>query len=259
MEKIKNVLKNKYLWTISLLLIFSVSVFIILGGRNKEGYLLISNISSLKCYEMDECKKIETDKILEKKLTFKVYNEFENLGEYTLGYIDKWNFFDLNGNWKLIEDGFIAESNLDLVVKDFTTRKMNNEEIALLNKLLSKKGINSYKELSQNEVLEYDFNQDGKTDKVIIASNVTDETDDEKLFSIIISVIKGKSSIVEFEVNNQYENFYAPAYRIKGIINLFNKKYDYLLITKGYFSEVGTSSSLIYKVDKKTLNNIVRN
>lgn len=260
MEKMKELIKNKYFWIILVLLILYFTIVVFLGLNNKEGYLIISNISSLKCNKNDECKSIEQYKILEQDKIYVVYNDMKNLGNYKLRFINKWNFFDLQGTWENIDDGFIAASEeTELQVKDFNLRKINPEEMIILNKVLKEKNINYYTELAENEVLEYDFDKDNNIDKIIIASNITDETEDEKLFTIIISIIKNKTSIVAIDINNQYENFSAPAYNIKGIINLFNNKYDYLLITKGYFSEVGSSTSYIYKLTGKTFENIVRN
>lgn len=258
MKKIKN---NKYIWiVIILLLILYVTILIVMDQKNKEGYLIISNISSLKCIKNDKCKLVKNDEIIKSNKTFSVFNEKEKIGDYKLDYISKWNFFDLNKNWHNIDDGFIAASeDTKIKVKDFNLRKINPEEMIVLNKILKEKNINYYTELAENEVLEYDFDKDNNIDKIIIASNITDETEDEKLFTIIISIIKNKTSIIAIDINKQYENFSAPAYNIKGIINLFNNKYDYLLITKGYYSEVGDSTSYIYKLKRKTFENIVRN
>lgn len=256
-----NIIKNKYFWIILVLVIIYFAIVVLIGTGTKEGKLIISNISSFTCRKNGECEKITQEEVLENnESNYVVYEGTKNIGEYKLDYISKWNFFDLNGNWQNVEDGFIAAStSADLIVKEFETREMNDSELALVNKLLVENDINSYSTLSQNEVLEYDFDKNSKNEKIIIASNITDESEDEKLFTIVISVIKNKASIVAIDINKQYENFSAPAYNIKGIINLFKNKQDYLVITKGYYSEVGESVSFIYKVDGKSLENIVRN
>jgi len=134
---------------------------------------------------------------------------------------------------------------------------MNLEEQATLDKLLKENAINNYSKLEQNEVVEYDFNKDGKMEKIILASNVNDEVEDEKLFAIVISIINNKSSILHLDIHNQYENYEVPSYNIKGIINILNQKEDYLVLLKGYFSEVGSPTNFIYKLNKNKFENIV--
>lgn len=261
MEKITSVLKNKYFWIILLMVIGYLGIVIIVGTKKQSGYLIISNIDSFKFSTNDECKRITKEELLkENKSNFIVFEDNKKSGEYRLDYINKWNFFDINNKWQEIDSDFIAASpETDLDMKEFTTREMNSDELALLKKELNENGIDYYTSLSQNEVLEYDFDKNKKIDKIIIASNITDETEDEKLFTIVLGIIKNKTRVINISINDQYENFDAPTYNLKGIINVFNNKKDYLIINKGYFSEAGESESYIYKINGSRFENIIAN
>lgn len=213
------------------------------------------------CQSQNGCQTIKNDAFLEKNQNkyLDVISEKQYLGKYKMDYINKWNFFDQSGNWKEISGSFLASSEeLKLQSKDYTIRKMNSDEIGLLNRMLTKKRISKYSDLSQNQVLEYDFNKDGHLDKIIIASNATDESTDEQLFSIVISVIKNKAEIVDIDILEQYQNYQVPAYYISGVINIFGNKQDYLVLTKGYYSEVGESIATIYQVKNRKLESIVK-
>ena len=258
MEKIKELVKTPAFWVIVVLILFGIFALVILSIEEKSGYLLLSNISSYSCNKK-ECTIVEDEEMAEKEDlgNFNVYTS-NTSGIYKVKFINKWNFFDMNNNYSTLSDNFIAGSiNLDLKVEDFDTREMSNEELSILNKHLKENKIEGYSLLEVNQVLEYDFNKDGKMEKVLLVSNVNDETEDEKLFTIVISIVNNKSSVLHIDIYNQYENFEVPTYRIKGIINLFNQKEDYLVLLKGYFSEVGIPSTYIYKQSKNSFENII--
>lgn len=262
MEKVKKLIKNPYFWIVFTLIILGVLIYFIIGTpkSNKKGYLLISNINSLECNNTVECKIISNEEIEEEEnqSNYIVYEDKKYLGEYKIEYINKWNFFDLNNNWINLQSNFIAGSkNTNLVVKEYSTRTMYAEEINLLNKILLENNIKTYSSLVQNEVLEYDFDKDDSAEKIILASNVTDTSADEKLFAIVIGIINNKSYVLHLDVYNQYENFEVPAYNIKGIINLFEEKEAFLVLLKGYYSEVGDPRTYIYQVNNKKFKMII--
>lgn len=255
----KKMIKAPAFWIIIVLVLFGIFILLFLGKEKKYGYLLLSNISSYKCTEK-ECNPIENEKIENdtKKGKFIVYQNFENQGKYKLNYINKWNFFDENDNWINLNGSFIAGSeDLLLEEKEYKTRKMTQDENIILENHLKENNIFSYTKLEQNEVLEYDFNKNGKIEKILLASNANNETEDEKLFSIVIQIINNKSSVLHIDIFNQFENYKIPSYSIKGIINLYHSKEDYLVLLKGYFSEVGKSSNFLYKVEKNKFKNLV--
>lgn len=251
-------IKNKYTWIFLIFIFFCIAVFAIISKKAMQGYLVLANVNNLLCSSNDLCEQVGNDEILNSNQNYQVYVNNEQMGEYKLDYINKWNFFDKEGKWQNFEDDFIASSSsVQLVSKAIELRQMNEEELKVVNNFLQKNQITKYSELAQNDVLEYDFDKDGKTEKIIIASNVTDESEDEKLFTIIVSIVKNKKNLLFLDINNQYENYSAPAYNIKNILNMFNQKKDLLLIYKGYFSEVGESSSIILTLDGKKFRNIV--
>ena len=259
MNKVKEIIKTSAFWVICVLVLFGIVALIILSKEEKSGYLLLSNISSYTCNKKS-CKVVEDNKLGEiaNAGDFQVYDTSQNSGTYKIKYINKWNFFDSNNNWINMNESFIAGSqDLDLKVVNYQTREMLGEELAILEKHLRENKVNTYTHLEQNEVVEYDFNKDGKNEKILLASNVNDTTEDEKLFVIVISIVNNKSSVLHVDVYNKYQNFEVPSYQIKGIINILGRKEDYLVLLKGYFSEVGKPSTYIYKNVKNNFENIV--
>lgn len=255
----KKIVKDPAFYIVLGLCLMGVVIFLVLNKETKQGYLLFSNVANFVCTEED-CKAIESEKIVSdsSKGKFLVYENETKQGLFTIDYITKWNFFDDSGNWVNISDSFIAANeNLNLENKVFTTRTINNEEKKILDKFLQEKNISSYTSLEQNEVVEHDFNNDGKKEKIMILSNVNDTTEDEKLFVFVIGIVGNKTSLLFSEIYNQYENYEVPIYQIKGIINIFQNKEDYLAILKGYFSEVGKSDIILYKVEKNDFQNLV--
>ena len=253
MEKVKDLLKSPYLWVILFIVLLGFIAFAVVFQNDESGYLLISNIDSYSCTK-EKCNKVTSEVIMneQNQSNYLVYQKDNYLGEYKVEFVNKWNFFDINGNWINLQSDFLAGSiNTNLVVKEYEKRAMSSEETMEINKILQKNKITKYSILSQNEVILYDLNQDGLEEKVIFASNVTDESNDEKLFSMVVGVIQDRYEVLFIDVFNQHENYEVPTYRFKNVINLFNQKNDLMLFTKSYFSEVGEPMSFIYKIDKK--------
>ncbi len=254
----KKIVKNPAFYIVLALCLFGIIIFFILNKEVEKGYLLFSNVANFVCTEKD-CDTVDIEKIISdsSKGKFLVYENGNKKGLFTIDYITKWNFFDTNNNWINMSDNFIAASeNLDLENKEFTTRVITNEEKQILDKYLKENNISSYTSLEQNEVVEYDFNKDGKNEKIMILSNVNDTTDDEKLFVFVIGVVGNKTNLLFKEIYNQYENYEVPIYQVNGIINILHQKEDYLAILKGYFSEVGEPSITLYKVERNNFQNL---
>lgn len=256
----RKIIKSPYFFVIIFLLFIGVIVFFLIQTSiGKEGYLLISNVDNFMCTSNLICKKQTTANILDKaREKFMIYQNNQLLGEYKIDFINKWNFFDSYGNWIDIQGDFIANSkNMEMEIKDYSKRFMNTTEVEELNKILNQNKIYSYSSLLQNEVVEHDFNKDGKTEKIILVSNATEESEDEKLFSIVIGSVNGTYEVLYLDVYNKGENYEIPVYRIKNVINIFHQKEDLLILMKGYFSEVGVTTSTIFKVDKKKFTSVI--
>ncbi len=250
MKKQRNILKIPGVWVILFLLILGGILFWVMSRKKETGYLLLSNFATYAC-DKEFCKKVTNSNIDVQNQIFQTYRNTEKLGDYTISYVNKWNFFDENHKWVNLSSNFIAGSkNLNLNVFPYETREMNESELASLDKILKDNAIVSYKQLQQNEVIEYDFNKNGKKEKVILASNASDESEDEKLFSIAFSIINNKTNVIFLETYNQNENYSVPIFQIKAIFNIFQNKEDNLVLLKGYFSEEGKTTPYIYKVEK---------
>lgn len=257
MEKIKKFFGNKYFVAFALILILGFIIIMVVNKNNKPNYILVSNTNILKC-KKNNCEMVNKEKLVDKELEmFDVYNP-TYLGEYNGKYNTKWNFFDLQGNWVDIIDGFVAGSKtLNLKMPDYTTRDLNIEELQVLDNILKQeKNITNYTDLEQL-VVEYDFNKNEKQEKLIIVSNATLDSPDEILFSAVIAFINNKYEVLEFESVKNSEFYLLPAYRLKGIINIFNNKKDYILLIKGYYSEEKESTSILYEVSNRHFKNIL--
>lgn len=250
---LKRVIKSPYIWVIIIILIPGIIALVLLNFREENnGFLLISNIDTFFC-DKKKCKEIPPEDLLKKEQNgYQVYQENNYLGTFKLSYLNRWNFFDENGNWLNLSSDFIVGSkDLNLIVKPFEIRKMNTKEQEILDKELKKHNIMAYSSLKQNEVLEYDFNHNGKKETIILASNASDDNKDEKLFAMVVGIVNSKVKVYHIDIFNKFENLKVPTYRIKSIINMFKSKEDVLVLIKGYFSEAGETTSYIYKAEKK--------
>lgn len=258
MKKIKKYIFNRYTIVFTFILLLSFIIAIVVTNNNKKGYLLVSNIEALKCTK-NKCVIEPLTKFVDQKLdSFTVYNP-DYLGEYKATFNTKWNFFDLNGNWINVLDGFVAGSkSLNLKMPEYTTRNLNEQELADLKKILQKENINNYTELEQL-VIESNLNNNKNVEKLIIVSNATADSQDEILFSLVIGYINNKYEVLELESVKNEEYYLLPAYRLKGIVNIFNNSDSYILLVKGYYSEINSSSLLLYKTTNRHFKNIIVN
>jgi len=249
------IIKSPYFWVLLFIVGIGILAFVVASSHaSKLGILLISNVNSLECDKSLSCEKVTSEQIMKDKTTLLLdtYEGNQYLGEYKVDYINKWNFYDSNNQWINLQNSFLAGSKeMHLQVKEYNTRKMTSEEQLEFDKLLQQNKVDSYSQLVQNEVVEYDLNHDGIVEKLILASNVTEDSNDEQLFAVVIGVIKNKYEVLHIDIYGQYENYEVPIYNVKTIVNLFDKKEDIIILLKGYFSEAGTPESFLYKLEDK--------
>ena len=262
MQSLEKIIKNPNFWVILFLVSLGMFAFFFLTRNDRNvGFLLVSNIDVIQCDKKLNCQRTKEEEVLKEQhlSNYFVYQKNSYLGECTLDYINHWNFYDEKKEWVNLESSFLAGSkNTSLKIKDFTLRNMMVEEVKEVDKILQTNRIYSYSKLSTNEVLEYDFDKNGKNEKIILASNVTDETEDEKLFFAVIGVVNNTYTILHLDVARQYENYRVPSYNFKNIVNLFALKEDLIILTKGYFSEAGKPSSYMYQVKNKKFNILIK-
>lgn len=253
---------GKFIFAIGLSIVFVIYaiILIVLDFSNKtliDTYLLLAENSTWKC-DQNKCKTINQSEV-PNHTTFKVANtEGLNYGNFTVDYVNKWNFLDEQGTFRNdLDQNFIAYTNdkIKVINKTQYQRNASNEEKDLIAQYLEKRKITNYK-LSSIDVVNYDFNHNGKDDQIIIATN-DDEESQEKYFIIVLSVIDGKGNELAYDEVSIKEYYFLPFYYVNAILNLGKEKEDVLILSKGYFSEVGKTTNAMYRVSHKKLEKLM--
>ena len=236
----KKILKSPAFYAILIILIPGLIAFFLLENKKKEtGYLIISDLSAYKCENKISCQLINKDE---------------------MDYIKEWNFYDENKNWLGTKDEFIAGSlNTNLEIKSYESRDINDKEETLLKQVLKENNINNYQKLYQNKTIEYDFNKDGKKERIILASNADEDAEENQFFSIALGIINNKAILLDLSQVSKADYYFLPKYDLLSIINLFKQETDQFILLKSFYSEVDNPQTTIYSMEKKEFNIISEN
>ena len=257
----KKILKSPAFYAILIILIPGLIAFFLLENKKKEtGYLIISDLSAYKCENKISCQLINKDEILKKDPLFLVFENQGFSGKYKMDYIKEWNFYDENKNWLGTKDEFIAGSlNTNLEIKSYESRDINDKEETLLKQVLKENNINNYQKLYQNKTIEYDFNKDGKKERIISASNADEDAEENQFFSIALGIINNKAILLDLSQVSKADYYFLPKYDLLSIINLFKQETDQFILLKSFYSEVDNPQTTIYSMEKKEFNIISEN
>ena len=97
-----------------------------------------------------------------------------------------------------------------------------------------------------------DLDSNGIMDKVISLSNIFSEIDQSVYFNLLYVNLNGEIIVLEKELVNSANILVSPTYRIGYFINLLDSQYDSIFIQKGYFSNAGETTYLIYEYTDNT-------
>lgn len=250
---------KKYKYVIIILSVLLVVYFLIILFMNKtsyEGYFIFKNFGNYKCTNKS-CDELSTDTIEEEKITFNIKTKNDYYQNYTFKYVNSWNLFDENKEWKNIEEDYVAYSNnLDIQFLDIVnTRTINSEEEKYVLKKMKYNSTN-LKNLDNNNVYELYLNDNDKLDKIILVGKYNVELDSNELFNFIYVEIDGKKNIL---INSTYENmnsYDVPGYMLYFVYNVNDINESIITIVENYFSNVKEPAIKIYSTKNKKIINL---
>lgn len=207
--------------------------------KSDINYLVIGNESIWK-NKNNSWKKVTYDDVNNKKLNVYIDNMYS--GKYTLKYGKVWNLYD-NSGLVMYEDSFVAMSDVNWDIVNINIDGISKEDLIYINSVLNSKY--SLEDITLNEKVNVDFNNNGIIDTIINVGNLNRDGLD-KYFSLVYVIIDGKKEILINEDIDVKDNLNYPIYRINSLLRkngLIN-----IILYKGYFSEAGTNGNRMYEI-----------
>lgn len=207
--------------------------------KSDINYLVIGNESIWK-NKNNSWKKVTYDDVNNKKLNVYIDNMYS--GKYTLKYGKVWNLYD-NSGLVMYEDSFVAMSDVNWDIVNINIDSISKEDLIYINNVLNSKY--SLEDITLNEKVNVDFNNNGIIDTIINVGNLNRDGLD-KYFSLVYVIIDGKKEILINEDIDVKDNLNYPIYRINSLLRkngLIN-----IILHKGYFSEAGTNGNRMYEI-----------
>lgn len=202
-------------------------------------YLVIGN-ESIWENKNNSWKKVTYNDVNNKKLNVYIDNMYS--GKYTLKYGKVWNLYD-NSGLVMYEDSFVAMSDVNWDIVNINIDSISKEDLIYINSVLNSKY--SLEDITLNEKVNVDFNNNGIIDTIINVGNLNRDGLD-KYFSLLYVIIDGKKEILINEDIDVKDNLNYPIYRINSLLRkngLIN-----IILHKGYFSEAGTNGNRMYEI-----------
>ena len=228
-----------------ILFVIGIILFFVFKDTKQEevksdiSYLVIGN-ESIWENKHNSWKKITYDDVNNKKLNVYIDNMYS--GKYTLKYGKVWNLYD-NSGLVMYEDSFVAMSDVNWDIVNINIDSISKEDLIYINSVLNSKY--SLEDITLNEKVNVDFNNNGIIDTIINVGNLNRDVLD-KYFSLVYVIIDGKKEILINEDIDVKDNLNYPIYRINSLLRkngLIN-----IILHKGYFSEAGTNGNKMYKI-----------
>ncbi len=238
---------NKKVPIIIAVILFVIGIilyFVFRETKQKEvksdiNYLVIGN-ESIWENKNNSWKKVTYDDVNNKKLNVFIDNMYS--GKYTLKYGKVWNLYD-NSGLVMYEDLFVAMSDVNWDIVNINIDSISKEDLIYINSVLNSKY--SLEDITLNEKVNVDFNNNGIIDTIINVGNLNRDGLD-KYFSLVYVIIDGKKEILINEDIDVKDNLNYPIYRINSLLRkngLIN-----IILHKGYFSEAGTNGNRMYEI-----------
>ncbi len=217
----------------------------------KKDYLVV-NDTDLWQYSNNSWQEINNFNI--ENQNFSIYINKEYLGFYELRYINNWSIFDSDNNYIDYDGNILAfTSNLKINVKKYAISKINENDLNKINSLL--KSDIKMEELSTNELVEIDLNNDGINDRLVNVSNV-DSENSSIYFSLIYAIINGEEKIIHQKIIKEEDIMNNPIYNIEYIFT-FNNEVDNIIIRERYYSFSGETNCLMYEYENNNYHKVI--
>lgn len=174
---------------------------------------------------------------------FNVYVNEQFFGKYYLEYVDNWNILDINKKFINYEGSIVAFSNnYEASIDKIQTHNITDVEKEYINE---KYGIKNYEYLYNDEVVLFDFDNDGLEEKLILVSNLEVGILEDTYYNIICINSNNKNyTLVDDEIH-EGDLITNDTYEFAGIFNVDNKNY---LAIKQIINPVGDAVEEVYNL-----------
>ncbi len=205
-------------------------------------YLIIDN-TDIFTYKNNRFTKVT----LVPNSKFVVYVNNQKIGNYYLEKSNVWNLFDENNNYVNYEGNILAftNNNLNINVREVTVNEIDENDFEYIKQIIN---INSINDLSLNSKIVVDLDHNGINDKIISVSNL-DSDNQEKYYNLLYVDLNNKKQILINNIVKDEDVLIAPNYYLNYVVNINNENIDSIIITKGYYSNSGETTNLIYRYD----------
>lgn len=237
-------------------IVFIIAVLLLLISKsyaddiNNDKLLVISNIDTWE-YKNGTWYKKNT---LSSKSYFSVYVDNKYHGVYKIN--ETYNLYD-NDNNIVHYNGelFAYTNNFNIKNKEFNIDKITDEKLNEINSILGTTLEN--KDLSINEYIKVDLDNNGINDEIISISNLDALDEQSKYFNLIYIKLNNKDKqVLVNDTIPEKEVLNAPIYQIKYIFNL-NNNYDNIIFEEGYFSNANNTKNIMYENINESYSKVV--
>ena len=210
---------------------------------NKSDYLIIENTDML-IYENNSFRRLNNKQDINRE--FNIFINKEYFGKYYLRYLNNWNIFDENDNYYDYEGSLIAYTDgINVKIANFNILEISEiekEEISNIDNNII------YNNLTINEKVEYDLDNNGYLDKIVNISNL-DSLDEPVYFNLIYLNLNGEISVLMKQIVDEENVLITPIYTINQILNINNNEYYDLLFKEENYSNQSKDSNILYEYD----------
>ena len=233
-----------------LALIISIIVIILINMKSRALFVIVNDRGYE--YKNSSWSQINLSSQIFGKYRFHVYKGGEDKGEYELNYVnDRWYFFDDNNDSHRFDEGNLLAYHGDILFVPINVEAISNEDLDTINKALSTKdkSIVDLSELTGQEKVVFDFDNDSKQETIYSVNNLDKE--DEDAFSALIYQNDDKVETVFYELENREFQDDLDLYTFNSMIRLNKSTTNNLIIEATKNLDSSSTDYLIYSFSKK--------
>ena len=247
---------------ISLFVFILLLAFILTFNFKREDEAIVHNylvVNETDIWEFKNNVWYILDNMENNNQIFNVYLDRVPSGNYRINKTSQINLYDLDGELIKYNGDILAYSgDFKIDFKNYTIDKISTTDLNDINNILdTNMNMNN---LTTNEKVLIDLDNNGVEDKIINVSNISFVNSDEEVnnyFNLIYIVLNNKIQVLKSENIDAFNLLLAPMYNIDYILNINNKKYDNILFNERYFSYSQNSRNIMYEYDNDAYINII--
>lgn len=253
---------KRYIVLIILLLAFGFSIYFFIGkdsiAAQKVQTTILLNPDTIFEYSNKSWVRVNRNYLNDYNWKeFDVFLDSKYKGKKLVWHDDQWYIFDKNKTAINYTENFLGiKANYDINVKDFEVITDDNLDYAY--ELLSKYNLPSNSELTENDKVVIDIDNDGINEEIYLISNTFPmDTEPDVIFSNVFMVKDNKKYTI-LESSEKGDPFSGCLPSINSIIDVDNDNNYEILLTCSKYSAQDPINTL-YKFDKTQFNKVISN